>query len=220
MNNQQLLALLANLKKWFFLLKSDPDTLAESRKLVLGVVASLVLLYSGETLLLAPKRQDLRQKQSQQRELLAAHPPQLLETLASQLSRLELERRALNQQADELALRVRFSEEQWQAVTSPEQFSLVVFTLHPRSPVNMEKNLEKMSQLEAHTENGVTFNTINLAGEASFQNLFRYLRYLEGRAEVSLIDGLAIERAAGPASSQAKVKFSMVVGRTVMEKQP
>lgn len=220
MTHQQLIQIGLSLRKWFFLLKSDPETLAESRKLVLGVVASLVFLYAGDTILLSPLRQALAQKQAQLQELTTTTPPQVVEALAGQAARLENEQRSLNEQAEILALQVRFLEEQWRAVTSPEQFTKVVFTLQPNVPVNMEKHLDKMTQQENRTENGATFSTITLSGEASFRNLHAYLRYLEGRTEVSLIEALSIERLPAPAQEQAKVKFSMVVGRTVLEKTP
>lgn len=219
MNAQQLIILGNKLKEWFFLLKSDPEAFAELRKLCLGVLVCFAVLYGGSTLLLAPQKKALRQKITQKQEVESTAPAQLGSALALQVSQLEAEQKILREQTETLTLQIRLIEEHWQALTDREQFSKTLFTLHANAPINMENNLQQMSQLEDRSVNGFILNTVSLAGELPFPELYRYLQYIESRAEIGIIEDLAVERLTNAGyDQQAKVKFSMVVGRTTLAK--
>ncbi len=219
MNAQQLIIIGNKLKEWFFLLKSDPEAFAELRKLCLGVLACAAVLYGGSTLLLAPQKKELHQKITQKKEVEGTAPAQLGSALAVQVSQLEAEQKALREQTETLALQIRLVEEQWQSLTDREQFSKTLFTLQANAPINMENHLQQMSQLEDRSVNGFTLNTVSLAGEVPFPELYRYLQYIEGRPEIGIIEDLAVERLTNAGyDQQAKVKFSMVVGRTTLDK--
>ena len=219
MNAQQLIIIGNKLKEWFFLLKSDPEAFAELRKLCLGVLVCAAVLYGGSTLLLAPQKKELRQKITQKKEVESTAPAQLGSALAVQVYQLEAEQKGLREQTETLALQIRLIEEHWQSLTDREQFSKTLFTLHSNAPINMENNLQQMSQLEDRSINGFTLNTVSLAGEVSFPQLYTYLQYIEGRPEIGIIEDLAVERlTSADYDQQAKVKFSMVVGRTTLAK--
>ena len=219
MNAQQLISLGNKLKEWFFLLKSDPEAFAELRKLCLGVLVCAAVLYGGSTLLLAPQKKMLRQKLVQKKEVESTAPAQLSSALAGQVSQLEAEQKNLREQTETLALQIRLIEEHWQSLTDREQFAKTLFTLHANAPINMENHLQQMSQLEDRSVNGFTLNTVSLAGELPFSQLYTYLQYIEGRPEIGIIEDLAVERLPGAGyDQQAKVKFSMVVGRTTLAK--
>lgn len=219
MNAQQLISIGNKLKEWFFLLKSDPEAFAELRKLCLGVLVCAAVLYGGSTLLLAPQKKTLHQKLAQKKEVESTAPAQLSSALAGQVSQLEAEQKNLREQTETLALQIRLSEEHWQSLTDREQFAKTLFTLHANAPINMENNLQQMSQLEDRSVNGFTLNTVSLAGELPFPQLYTYLQYIEGRAEIGIIEDLAVERLTTAGyDQQAKVKFSMVVGRTTLAK--
>jgi hypothetical protein len=218
-NAQQLIIAGNKLKEWFFLLKSDPEAFAELRKLCLGVLVCAAVLYGGSTLLLAPQKKELLQKISQKKEVESTAPAQLGSVLAGQVSQLETEQKTLREQTETLTLQIRLIEEQWQSLTDREQFSKTLFTLHANAPINMENNLQQMSQLEDRSVNGFTLNTVSLAGELPFPELYRYLQYIEGRPEIGIVEDLAVERLTKAGyDQQAKVKFSMVVGRTTLAK--
>jgi hypothetical protein len=218
-NAQQLISLGNKLKEWFFLLKSDPEAFAELRKLCLGVLVCAAVLYGGSTLLLAPQKKMLRQKLAQKKEVESTAPAQLSSALAGQVSQLEAEQKNLREQAETLALHIRLIEEHWQSLTDREQFAKTLFTLHANAPINMENHLQQMSQLEDRSVNGFTLNTVSLAGELPFPQLYTYLQYIEGRPEIGIIEDLAVERLPGAGyDQQAKIKFSMVVGRTTLAK--
>ena len=219
MNGQQLILVGNKLKEWFFLLKSDPEAFAELRKLCLGVLACAAVLYGGSTLFLAPQKKVLRQKLTQKKEIESTAPAQLGSALAVQVAQLEAEQKNLREQTETMALQIRLIEEQWQSLTDREQFAKTLFTLHANAPINMENHLQQMSQLEDRSVNGFTLNTVSLAGELPFPQLYTYLQYIEGRPEIGIIEDLAVERLTGAGyDQQAKVKFSMVVGRTTLAK--
>jgi len=216
---QQLLIIGNKLKEWFFLLKSDPEAFAELRKLCLGVLVCLAVLYGGSTLFLAPQKKELRQKLTQKKEIESAAPAQLGSALAGQVSLLEAEQKTLREETETLALQIRLVEEHWHSLTDREQFAKTMFTLQANAPINMENHLRQMSQLEDRSVNGFTLNTVSLAGEVPFPELYRYLQYIEGRPEIGIIEDLAVERLKNAGyDQQAKVKFSMVVGRTTLDK--
>jgi hypothetical protein len=218
-NAQQLIILGNKLKEWFFLLKSDPEAFAELRKLCLGILACAAVLYGGSTLLLAPQKKELHQKINQKKEVESTAPAQLGSALAVQVSQLAAEQNTLREQTETLALQIRLIEEQWQALTDREQFSKTLFTLHSNAPISLENNLQQMSQLEDRSVNGFTLNTVSLAGEVPFPQLYTYLQYIESRPEIGIIEDLAVERISSAGyDQQAKVKFSMVVGRTTLAK--
>jgi CRISPR/Cas system-associated endonuclease/helicase Cas3 len=218
-NAQQLIIIGNKLKEWFFLLKSDPEAFAELRKLALGILVCVAVLYGGSTLLLAPQKKVLHQKLSQKKEIESTAPAQLGSALAAQLSQLEAQQKNLREHTEILALQIRLMEEHWQSLTDREQFSRTLFTLQANAPIDMENHLQQMSQLEDRSVNGFILNTVSLAGEVSFPELYRYLQYLEGRPEIGIIEDLAVERRKGASyDQQARVKFSMVVGRTTLDK--
>jgi len=218
-NAQQLITLGNKLKEWFFLLKSDPEAFAELRKLCLGVLACAAVLYGGSTLLLTPQKKELHQKIIQKKEVESVAPAQLGNALAVQVSQLELDQKNLREQTETLALQIRLIEEQWQSLTDREQFSKTLFTLHANAPINMENHLQQMSQLEDRSVNGFILNTVSLAGEVPFPQLYTYLQYIEARPEIGIIENLAVERVTNAGyDQQARVKFSMVVGRTTLDK--
>jgi hypothetical protein len=218
-NSQQLIILGNKLKEWFFLLKSDPEAFVELRKLLLGVLACAAILYGGSTLLLAPQKKVLQQKLAQKIEVESTAPAQLGKVLAAQVSQLETEQKGLREQTETLALQIRLIEENWQLMTDREQFSKTLFTLHASAPINMENHLQQMSQLEDRSLNGFTLNSVTLAGEVPFPLLYKYLQYIEGRPEIGIIEDLSVLRLTNAGyDQQAKVKFSMVVGRTTLDK--
>lgn len=220
MNTRQLTIIGNKLKEWFFLFKSDPEATAELRKLCLGILVCAAVLYAGSDLLLAPQKKTLAQKLAQKNETLSSAPVELAGMLAAQASLLETEQKSLSAETGAMALQISLIEEQWRSLSDREQFAKTLFTLQAGAPVNMEGSLRQMSQLADRSANGFTMNTVNLSGELPFAELYRYLQYLEGRPEIGIIENLAVERQQGAGyDQQAKVKFSMIVGRTTLDKK-
>lgn len=206
------------LKRWYFLIKNDAETLAELRRLGLGLLVCLSLFYAATSLLLVPKEKELEQKKAVKLEQQSTTPAQVDQVLASRQAQLRKEKLLLEEQNGILVLKKRFLEEQWRMWGDAERFTKVIFTLLPSAPLNIEKSLKQMSQLEKRSQQGFTIHSVNLTGDVAFHDLFAYLQYIESQAEVSIIENLTIERlpVAGY-EKPADVHFNVVVGRMTYE---
>lgn len=206
------------LRNWYFVVKGDPEMLQELRHLLLGLAVCLVVFYAGNTLFVKPLEKSLAQKTVQRTELLAKDPGLASQALTTEQRTLKDEQQRLEEQNATLGLQEGFLKEQWQMWGNAERFTKIIFTLLPKAPVNLENSLKQMSQLEKKSKDGFAVYAVNLAGEATFQDLYRYLAYVEGQPEVSVIEDLAIERLPMEGYQKpAKVRFSVVMGRLAYE---
>jgi hypothetical protein len=206
------------LRNWYFLIKGDAEARQELRHLLLGLTVCLVILYAGNALLVNPLEKSLAQKNARRTELLAKDPGLASQVLTAEQQALRSEQRSLEEQNAILALQEGFFREQWQMWGNAERFTKIIFTLLPRAPVNLENSIRQMSQLEKRSRDGFAVYAVSLAGEATFQELYRYLTYVEAQPEVSVIENLAIERLPVEGYQRpAKVRFSVVMGRLAYE---
>ena len=209
------------LHRWYFVVRGDNDTLTEVRHLALGFLVCLAILYAGNTLLLAPQQKALHQKEAQLAQLLTADPGQVSQVLTTEQLALTGERQALDEENAILLLQESLLKEQWRLWGDAERFTKIIFTLQAKAPVDLENSIKQMSQLERRNRAGFAVYAVNLAGEATFQELYRYLAYIEQQPEVSVIEDLTVERL--PAEGYQKpagVRFSIVVGRLAYEEAP
>lgn len=206
------------IRKWYFVIRSDAETLQELRHLALGLAVCLVIFYAGSALFVKPLENALAQKNAQRAELLAKAPGQASQVLTAEQRALRNEEQNLEEQNAILTLQEGFFKEQWQLWGNAERFTKIIFTLLPKAPVNLENSIKQMSQLEKKSKDGFAVYAVNLAGEATFQELYRYLTYVEGQPEVSVVEDLAIERLPMEGYQKpAKVRFSVVMGRLAYE---
>jgi hypothetical protein len=221
MSPRHLKELTGLLRKWYFVIKSDAETLQELRHLLLGLAVCLVIFYAGNALFIKPLEQSAAQKTARRAELLAKDPGLASQVLTAEQRALKSEQQSLEEQNAILALQDGFFKEQWQLWSNAERFTKIIFTLLPRAPVNLENSIKQMSQLEKKSKDGFAVYAVNLAGEATFQELYRYLAYVEAQPEVSVIEDLAIERLpGGNYQKPSKVHFNVVMGRLAYEEKP
>ncbi len=159
-------------KEWYYQLRNDAEALVEIRKLTLGFMVGFGILYAGNALYLEPQEKNLAQRKKQQQELRATTPAQLGEALAGKLKKLTTEKTGLEDKIAILKLQEQFHAEQWQEWGNLEKFTKSVFTLHDNAPVNIEDNLQQMSQLENRSQNGFTVHPLNLSGQVEFSSLY------------------------------------------------
>lgn len=218
MNKDTLFKLAASAKEFFYIVRNDPETFTEIRKLALGILVCVAVLYSGNTLLLAPKEKTLAQKITQKDELTGQSPAQLVSVFSQQIEKLAKEQKQLADEIAILNLQIDFYKEHWQAMSDSELFARTLFTLHSAAPVNMENNLTQMNQLDSRSQDGFTLHNVNLAGQGTFAELFGYLQYIENRPEITVIENLTISRLPTTGyEQQGKIQFSMVIGRAALE---
>ncbi|MEW6502019.1 MAG: hypothetical protein ACOY8P_10485 [Thermodesulfobacteriota bacterium] len=206
------------LRKWYFVVRSDPETVQELRHLLLGLAVCLVILYAGNILFVKPLEKGVAQREARRAELLSQDPGQASQVLSAEQQSLRKEQQRLAEENAILTLQEGFLKEQWQMWGNAERFTRIIFTLLPRAPVNLENSIRQMSQLEKRSKEGFAVYAVNLAGEATFQELYRYLAYVEAQPEVSVIEDLAVERLPmDNYQKPAKVRFSVVMGRLAYE---
>lgn len=209
------------LRNWYFVIKNDAESRQELRHLLLGLTVCLVIFYAGNALFIAPLEKNLGQKNARRTELLAQDPGLASQVLTAEQQALKSEQQRLEEENAILTLQESFFKEQWQLWGNAERFTKIIFTLLPRAPVNLENSIKQMSQLEKRSKDGFAVYAINLAGEATFQELYRYLAYVEAQPEVSVIENLTIERLPVEGYQKpAKVRFSVVMGRLAYEERP
>lgn len=208
------------LRNWYFVIKNDAEMLQELRHLLLGLAVCVVIFYAGNALFIKPLEKSLAQKNARRTELLAQAPGQASQVLTAEQQALRSEQQGLEEQNAILTLQEHFFKEQWQLWSNAERFTKIIFTLLPRAPVNLENSIKQMSQLEKRSKEGFAVHAVNLAGEATFQELYRYLAYVEAQPEVSVIEDLAVERLpVDNFQKPAKVRFSVVMGRLAYEEK-
>jgi len=208
----------------------DPEVLFEVRQLVLGLVIVGVVSYGAQMLLIQPRQKTLQQKVAQQKELRATlGNGEMAALLDKQLQSLMADKKKLEESLASLRFQRQLYQEQFQEEESKEQFSNVIFTLLPDSPVDIEGKFLQMNVMDVRSFEHFEVNPVNLQGDSTYLDFLSYLRYLENRPEVGLISDLVLEQRGSeeeqpgePAASTksvdafsqpVQVHFSVVLGR-------
>lgn len=207
-----------------------PDVLSEVRQLFLGLVIVVVVCYGIQALLIQPRQQNLQKKISQQKEFVTSMANGAIEAMVEkQFQDLTTERKELTEKLVQLRFQRQLYQEQFQGDNAKEQFSNVIFTLLPNSPVDIEGKFLQMNVMDVRSFDRFDVYPVNLQGDAAYSEFIAYLRYLENRPEVGTISDLVLAQLAtedeqpGAASGAAKsvdafsqsvrVHFSLVLGR-------
>jgi len=208
----------------------DPEVFFEVRQLLLGLVIVLVLCYGARVLLIQPRQHALQKKVAQCKELgqMLVHG-ELAAAVEKQLQQLMSQKKELTEKLVQLRFQKQLYQEQYQGANAKEQFSNVIFTLLPDSPVDIEGKFLQMSVMDVRSFDHFDVFPVNIQGDANYADFIMYLRYLESRPEVGLLSDLILEQQGAEAeSSQAapgtekfvdaffqtvRVHFSVVLGR-------
>ncbi len=207
-----------------------PDVLSEVRQLFLGLVIVVVVCYGIQALLIQPRQQNLQKKISQQKEFVTSMANGAIEAMVEkQFQDLTTERKELTEKLVQLRFQRQLYQEQFQGDNAKEQFSNVIFTLLPNSPVDIEGKFLQMNVMDVRSFDRFDVYPVNLQGDAAYSEFVAYLRYLENRPEVGTISDLILEQLAtedeqpGAApgavksvdafSQSVRVHFSLVLGR-------
>jgi hypothetical protein len=208
----------------------DPDVLFEVRQLFFGLVIVVVVCYGAQALLIQPRQKNMQKKVAQQKELKATLANgEIAAMLEKQFQQLMTDKKKLEESLASLRFQKQLYQEQFQEEDSKEQFSNVIFTLLPDSPVDIEGKFLQMTVMDVRSFDGFEVSPVNLQGDATYLEFLSYLRYLENRPEVGLISDLVMEQLVpeaeqpgGPSESvkyvdafsqPVQVHFSLVLGR-------
>jgi hypothetical protein len=218
------------LKRVWGAIVHDQEVLFEVRQLFLGVVIVLVLCYGARAILIQPRQQTLQKKVAQCKEFgdMLAHG-EIATMVENQLQQLTIQKKELMDKLAQLRFQKQLYQEQYQGDNAKEQFSNVIFTLLPDSPVDIEGKFLQMSVMDVRSFDHFDVYPVNLQGDANYADFIMYLRYLENRPEVGIISDLVLEQQAMdtefPAASSGaekfvdafsqsvRVHFSLVLGR-------
>lgn len=208
----------------------DQEVLFEARQLFLGLVIVLVLCYGARVIVIQPRQQALQKKAAQCKELadMLAHG-EIEAMVENQFRQLTMQKKELTDKLAQLRFQKQLYQEQYQGDNAKEQFSNVIFTLLPDSPVDIEGKFLQMSVMDVRSFDHFDVYPVNLQGDADYADFIMYLRYLENRPEVGIISDLVLEQQAMdteyPAASagaekfvdafsqSVRVHFSLVLGR-------
>jgi hypothetical protein len=173
----------------------DPEARIELRQLFLGLVIVVMVCYGAQTLLIKPRQQGLQKKISQQKELVATLANGEIEAMVGgQLQQLMTKKKELTEGIAQLRFERQLYQEQFHGDNSKEQFSNVIFTLLPDSPVNIEGNFLQMNVMDTRSFDHFDVSPVNLQGDADYLEFLSYLQYLEKRPEVGIINDIVLEQ--------------------------
>ena len=207
-----------------------PDVLFEVRQLFLGLVIVVVVCYSIQALLIQPRQKNLQRKTSQQKEFVTSMANGAIEAMVEkQFQDLTTERKELTEKLVQLRFQRQLYQEQFQGDNAKEQFSNVIFTMLPNSPVDIEGKFLQMNVMDVRSFDRFDVYPVNLQGDAAYSEFIAYLRYLENRPEVGTISDLVLEelgtedeqpevtpgtvKSVDAFSQSVRVHFSLVLGR-------
>lgn len=202
----------------------DPDALVEVRQLFFGLVIVAMVSYAAQSFLVKPRQESLQKKISQQKELAATLANGEIEAMvAKQSQQLVTEKKQLTERLARFRFQKQLYQEQFQGDNSKEQFSNVIFTLLPDSPVNIEGEFMQMNVMDVRSFAHFDVSPVNFQGDADYLEFLAYLRYLEKRPEVGTISDLVLTEQMGASpeavksmdtfSHPVRVHFSLVLGR-------
>lgn len=208
----------------------DPDVLFEVRQLFFGLIIIAVVAYGAQAILILPRQQSLQKKIAQQKDLGAALANgEIAVNVERQFQQLTTEKKELTEKLARLSFQRQLYQEQFQEDNANKQFSNVIFTLLPDSPVDIEGKFLQMNVMDVRSFDHFDVYPVNLQGDATYLEFLTYLQYLENRSEVGTISDLVLEQhgteAAPPGadpesaktvdafSQPVRVHFSLVLGR-------
>ncbi|MBU0485841.1 MAG: hypothetical protein KKB30_15160 [Proteobacteria bacterium] len=208
-----------NMKSWYFLLRNDPEALVQTRTLVMGIIACLVIYYGGNSVLINPKQKILIKQQTHRQELIASTSGQVSPDLTPVIQKLNSKKMAIQEEIAVLINQEGFLREQWEILSDPERFNKIIFTMSSSAPVSISENLDQMTLGETRSIDEFEIHPSTLTGDGDFQDFLAYLQYLENRPEAENIDNLTLEGLPGDNTSKpAKIHFSIMISRIKLKK--
>lgn len=209
---------LEQLRQLFSKLQNDPSLLAELRQLGLGLLVCLAVAYGVHSLLLEPQQRKIHKQLATLQQLRSTAAGEITPILDAGRRKLNQEIMQIQEEKAVLELKKNFLNEQWRGLGDEELFTRLIMTLDSTAPVSLDGRFKKLNYLEPQIREDFIVHPIRLTGVATFPELLAYLRYLEERPEVGIIDDLALELVPVDGYERAgKITFSLTVGRVTPE---
>jgi hypothetical protein len=203
----------ATLKKAFYLLRADAELSLQVRQLALTIFIGLALAYGAHTLFIRPLKATVAKRQTHIEELKGQSLGDQTEVLASHLQNLGQDMKTKEHTLAVLSLQEELLHEQWRKQGNDQRFHQVIFTLATSAPVDMQKDLLKMSLQPSRALDGFTLFPVHLEGRSYFENIFHYLAFLETSPEIGLLDTIELTVQSDDPAAKALVDFKVELGR-------
>lgn len=207
--------MIERLKALFGEMKHDSEALFELRQLLFGLIIVAGITYGFHTLYVQTKVKEQKKLQAQERQIKANLGNGEVESLtAAQLSKLQKKEGELEDKIGFLRFKEEMFREEYTTGMNEHAFANVIFTLLPRSPVDIEGKLVKMNVLETRSFQYFEVLPVSISGAGHYSDLLAYLQYIEKRPEVGVIDSLEINLDEKSAfSKQVQVTYDLILGR-------
>lgn len=196
-------------------IRYDPEALFELRQLLFGVIIVAGVVFAFHTLFVQSKQKDQKKLVTQEAQLSSALGNGEVEAITMQqlLKKRKVEA-VLQDKIGLLQFKENMLREQYVKKNNDESFANVIFTLLPKSPVNIENEFVQMNVLDKRSLAFYEIHPVNIQGDSHYHALFSYLQYLERRPEIGLIDSLKIEQLEQVSfGEKIQVHFDLVLGK-------
>lgn len=196
-------------------IRHDPESLFELRQLLFGVIIVAGIVFGFHTVFVQSKQKVQKKLVMQEAQLSSELGNGEIEALAmQQLLKMRKTETVLRDKVSLLQFKESMLREQYVKSDNDESFANVIFTLLPRSPVNIENEFVQMNVLDKRSLDFYDVHPVNIQGDSSYHALFSYLQYLERRPEIGLIDSLKIEQLEQKSfGEKILVHFDLVLGK-------
>lgn len=203
------------IKDFFNEIRHDPESLFELRQLLFGVIVVGGIVFGFHTLYVQPKQKNQNKLVIQETQLSSELGKGEVEALTmKQLLKVRKTNAVLRDKVGLLQFKENMLREQYVKSDNEESFANVIFTLLPRSPVNIENEFVQMNVLDKRSLDFYEVHPVNIQGDSDYHALFSYLQYLERRPEIGFIDSLKIEQLEQKSfGEKIQVHFDLVLGK-------
>ena len=211
--------MIERIKIFFSELRHDTEALVELRQLLFGLVIVAGIVFVFHSLYVQKKQKTQAKLITQEQELKSTLGNGEVEAItAGQLQTLKKKETSLQERIDLLRFKESMYREQYGVTNDEESFANVIFTLLPRSPVDIEGKFAKMSVLEKRSHEYFSVYPVNIHGDSFYKDVLKYLQYVENRPEVGMINKLSLEQLEKTSFGQrVQVHFDLVLGRVQLK---
>lgn len=196
-------------------IRHDPESLFELRQLLFGIIIVGGIVFAFHTLFVQSKQKDQKKLVIQEAQLASDLGSGEVEALTmQQLSKMTKTEAVLRDNVGLLEFKENMFREQYVKSNNDESFANVIFTLLPKSPINIENDFVQMNVLDKRSLDFYEIHPVNIQGDSDYHALFSYLQYLEKRPEIGVIDSLKIEQLEQKSfGEKIQVHFDLVLGK-------
>ena len=206
------------IKRWIYILKTDPEFMTKARILVLAFLVGLCLLFAGYDHFVTPKEKILKTKNHEYLSIKNSSASTVSDMLANSCLKMKKQDEELQAKVAVLQIKIKLLKEMQHGVADKKKFFQVLLSLLPSAPTSLDNGMIKLGQLPPLDGDNFKIFPVTIEGRASYDKLLEYIRYVESRPEVGMVDKLDVTVKNGKQSApEGELFFSMQVGMIQVE---